>query len=245
MRALLVATRFLTRLPVPRMRDPQRPDLGAAAAWFPCVGALIGLVVAVIHGWMTGLDSWMGALAAMLAWIWITGGLHIDGAADLADALGARHRRADRFLAVLEDPHVGTFGVLAIVCIILMKVVCLHALADHPATGATLVLIPAWARYGAVVWSRTLRPLAGGTGERFGWTVKSSVLWGWGLALTCVSALSTPGVLIAAVLIAAWWIFLRLHVGGMNGDALGAGIEWCEAGSLMAAAAVHAAFPAV
>lgn len=233
MRSLRVAAQFLTRLPVPRVRDIQPRDLSASAAWFPCVGALIGLVVWAAHRSLTGLDAWIGSLAALLAWIWITGGLHIDGAADLADALGARHRRPERFLEVLKDPHVGAFGVLAIVTIALAKLVGLHALANDPQAAAALILIPAWTRYGAVVWSQTLPPLASGSGERLGLAAAPAMHWAWGIGLTGASLLWAPRALMAAPALAAWWLYLRLRVGGMNGDALGAGIEWCEAGALL------------
>lgn len=233
MRGLWVATRFLTRLPVPRMRDAGKQDLGAAAVWFPAVGALIGLVVAVVHGALTDVDAWVGAFGAVLAWLWITGALHIDGAADLADALGARHRHPERFLEVLRDPHLGTFGVLAVLCIVLAKLVALHALAGHPSVGATSLLLTAWTRFGALLWARTLPPLVNGYGEQFGGSVKDPVLWAWGSALTGLSVFWAPVALIAPVALAGWWIFLKLRIGGMNGDTLGAGIEWCEAGALL------------
>ncbi len=233
MRALWAATRFLTRLPVPRARDLEARDLEASAVWFPGVGALIGLVVAVVHRGLTGVDAWVGAFAAVLAWIWITGGLHVDGAADLADALGARHRHPERFVEVLRDPRLGTFGVLAVLGVVLAKIVALQALATHPSASAILILLPAWTRLGAVIWSCTLPPLASGCGERFGRTTRRALLWSWGIVLTGVSFAWAPAALIAPGALTAWWLFLKVRVGGMNGDTLGAGIEWCEAGTLL------------
>lgn len=236
MRGLWVATRFLTRLPVPRVCDVGAQDLAASAVWFPAVGALIGLIVAVVQRALTGVDAWVGAFGALLAWIWITGGLHIDGAADLADALGARHRHPERFLEVLRDPHVGTFGVIAVFCILLAKLLALRELATHPSSSATLILLPAWTRCGALLWARTLPPLASGYGEQFGGRMKGSVLAGWGVVLTGVSLLWAPATLIAPVALGCWWIFLKIRVGGMNGDTLGAGIEWCEVSALLSIA---------
>lgn len=244
-RGLLAALRFLTCLPVLRDREPEREDLGAAASWFPFVGALIGLVIATALAWTSRVDAGLGSVVALLAWIWITGGLHLDGAADLADALGARHHRPDRFFDVLKDPHIGTFGVLAILGVVLLKIASLHALARVSGFSEMLILIPAWTRYGAVVWSQTLQPVAEGTGERFGASAKPFLLWAWGFALTGASVLWAPITLIAALAIVVWWIFLRRRIGGMTGDALGAGIEWCEAGVLLAIVIARAALTSI
>lgn len=233
MRALWAATRFLTRLPVPRTRDVGAHDLAASAVWFPAVGAFTGLLVAVVQHALTGVDAWIGALGAVLAWLWITGALHVDGAADLADALGARHRHPERFIEVLRDPRVGTFGMLAVLCIVLAKLIALRALATQPSVSAILILLPAWTRFGAVLWAVALPPLTIGYGELFGGKKKYVVLACWTAALLGVTLACAPIALIAAVALACWWAFLKLRVGGMNGDTLGAGIEWCEAGTLL------------
>ena len=102
--------------------------------------------------------------------MWVTGGLHLDGLVDVADALGAAHRSPERFLEVLRDPHVGAFGVMAIALQLIAKVVLLQR---SPARRrlAAVVLIAAWARWGASVWSACLPPLTTGTGERFAWHI--------------------------------------------------------------------------
>ncbi len=164
------ALQFLTRLPAPPIGVFDPADLSRSALWFPVVGAIVGAVVAAAL-WTGALASpWIGALLALAAWVWVTGGLHLDGLGDVADALGAAHRSPGRFLEVLRDPHVGAFGVMAIALQLIAKVVLLHEIAGPPALAA-LVLIPAWARWGATVWSAAVPPLATGTGERFAWHI--------------------------------------------------------------------------
>ena len=115
MQKFILAVQFLTRLPTPQLREFRPEWLADAARWFPLVGLLLGgLLLAPI--WPASLvDPWLAAWAGLLGWALLTGGLHLDGLADLADALGAAHRNRERFLAVLKDPHLGSFGVLTLI----------------------------------------------------------------------------------------------------------------------------------
>lgn len=128
MRSLILAVQFLTRLPTPQLKTFDPAWLADAARWFAPVGLLVGTVVwlAAIAGSL--LDPWLGALLGLLAWLWVTGGLHLDGLADLADAQGAAHRSRERFLAVLKDPHLGSFGVMNMAMQLIAKLVLLMLL---------------------------------------------------------------------------------------------------------------------
>ncbi len=261
MRGLILALQFLTRLPTPRVPDFRPEDLAASAAWFPVVGALVGVAVAAALAIGLLIDPWLGALAGLFVWVWITGALHLDGLADLADALGAAHRDPQRVLEVLRDPHIGTFGVVAIVLVLAAKLVLLALVAQQLAplvdailaarvAGvalplgaelavpiAALALVGAWARFGAVVWSQTLPPLAPGSAERFAWRARRASLVAWGIALLAAAAWLFPPLAAAPLAIALWWWFLKRRLGGMTGDCLGAGIEVCET-ALLAVVAV-------
>ena len=100
----------------------------------------------------------------MFAWLVITGGLHADGLADLSDALGARHSDKERFIAVLKDPHIGSFGTLALIFTVVSKLVLLKILIDAEAWWG-LLLITVWARLGVIFWCR-LSSLTEGFGAR-------------------------------------------------------------------------------
>lgn len=228
MRGLLLAVQFLTRLPTPRLARFHPEDLAASAVWFPAVGALVGGAVAAALAAGGRTDPWLGALAGLGLWVWITGALHLDGLADTADALGAAHRDPGRVLEVLRDPHLGAFGVVALVLAVLAKLVLLMLFARDGHPLAALALVSAWARLGAVLWSQTLPPLAPGSGERFAWRARRASLWLWALALGAASVWLAPALLAAPLALAAWWWFLRRRLGGMTGDCLGAGVEVCE-----------------
>ncbi|RXZ43952.1 adenosylcobinamide-GDP ribazoletransferase [Crenobacter cavernae] len=235
MRGLILALQFLTRLPTPRLETFRPEWLADSARWFGAVGLIVGGLVAGALGFAARLDPWAGALAALWMWVWVTGGLHLDGLADLADARGAAHRSRERFLEVLKDPHVGSFGVLALAMAIASKLVLLMLVAQTSANLMAVALVPAWARCLAVAWSTTLPPLAPGSGERFAWTTHWMSLSANLVVLASLSAWLAPA-LIPAALVAgfAWWNYLRKTLGGMTGDCLGAGIELAEIGLLAA-----------
>ncbi|AXK39085.1 adenosylcobinamide-GDP ribazoletransferase [Crenobacter cavernae] len=235
MRSLILALQFLTRLPTPRLETFEPRWLADSARWFGVVGLIVGGLVAGALGFAARLDPWAGALVALWMWVWVTGGLHLDGLADLADARGAAHRSRERFLEVLKDPHVGSFGVLSLVMAVASKLVLLMLAAKGSANLMAVALVPAWARCLAVLWSTTLPPLAPGSGERFAWTTHWPSLSANLALLTGLSAWFAPA-LIPAALVAgyAWWNYLKKTLGGMTGDCLGAGIELVEIALLAA-----------
>lgn len=232
MRGFLLALQFLTRLPVPARGDFEAGALARSAAWFPAVGLVLGGLVAGA-AWLGALvDPWLGALLALAVWAWVTGGLHLDGLADLFDALGAAHRDRERFLAVLADPHLGAFGALALMLQLIAKLVLLMLALKLGAGFWALVLVPAWARLGALWWSQSLPALKPGLGERFAWRSGGGVAWGWLVMLSGLS-LAAPALVAAPVLILGWRRFLATRVGGMTGDCLGAGVEVTETLALL------------
>jgi adenosylcobinamide-GDP ribazoletransferase len=235
MRRLFLAIGFLTRLPVPPINaDPA--DFAGAVRCYPLVGLIIGAVVAGA-GWLGAVaDPWIGALAALVAWVAVTGALHLDGLADLADGIGAAHGDRDRLLAVMADPHVGSFGVVAIVLQLLAKIVLLHGVTAEG--WFTVVLVPYAARVGPLVWARWLPPLKpAGLGAQIASAVRPRDLWGWGAVLAAACAV-VPALLPAPLLIAAVAGWLRHRLGGVTGDAHGAGIELVETGLLVALVAI-------
>ena len=235
MRRLVVAVGFLTRLPMPRV-EVSADDFAAAIRFYPIVGLAIGLLVAAA-GWLGALiDPWTGACAALLIWIAVTGALHLDGLADLADGLGAAHGDRTRLLAVMADPHIGSFGVVAIAGQMIAKLVLLHAVG----MGWALVFVPFAARMGPLVWARLLPPLRpGGLGAAVAGAVRSRDLLGWGLALA-LAAVAVPALIALPLLVLAVAAWLRRTLGGVTGDAHGAGIEIVETGLLVALAATGA-----
>src|SRR5438445_8891237 len=103
MRTLLGAFSFLTILRMPGEAVPP----GRAAVFFPLVGAVLGAAGAGIY--LAGsrvMPVSLAALATVAFWAVISGVLHEDGLADIADALRAG-RTPERMLEILKDSRIG------------------------------------------------------------------------------------------------------------------------------------------
>lgn len=229
----ILAMTFLTRLPMPKVVNFQPSDMTKAVVWFPLAGMVVGGLVAGFW-WLGNLvHPILAGLLGLLVWVWVTGALHLDGLSDLVDALGAAHANEERFFKVLEDPHVGSFGVVALVLQLLAKLILLTLLANVDMSAWWLVFVAAWARLGAAWWSLSLPSIKPGLGETFAWQGKASQLWlGAGL-LTIASLVISPLLLCALVPVLLWRVWLHWRLGGQTGDALGAGIELNESVTLL------------
>jgi adenosylcobinamide-GDP ribazoletransferase len=243
LRGLRLATQFLTRIPVPTVENYSSEEFSRSSVWFPLVGLGIGAVVSLAMFVCEHRSVGLAAVVAVVAWVWLTGALHLDGLADLSDALAASHRDPQRFFAVLADPHLGAFGVISIVLALMLKVAGMAQLPESALYA--LPLVPAWARLGTLAWSRWLKPLKPGQGERFAWHLHAGWIVVWGVLLLAASAWTAPILCIGPIVIAAWGAWLKWRLGGVTGDCLGAGVEVTEIALLIALAFAGAAWPAI
>lgn len=124
---LLGAVQFLTVIPIEQSTVP----VSESAPFFPLVGALIGLVPAgillVLH-LPAGLEAAL-ALAAQLA---VTGLLHEDGLADIADGV-RKGRTRERMFEIIKDSRLGTYGSAALFMTLLVRWQGLAALSEMQA----------------------------------------------------------------------------------------------------------------
>jgi adenosylcobinamide-GDP ribazoletransferase len=135
MTGLLGAIQFLTRVPV-RLASPPRP--ADTVPWYPVVGALIGLVVGGLAAGLAELvPTAVAAAIAVLAGVLITGALHEDGLADVADAFAGGASREDR-LRILSDPVHGSYGVAALSGSIVLRIVCVASLGPAAAVAGVV-----------------------------------------------------------------------------------------------------------
>jgi len=221
MRGFFGALQFLTVLPL-------RGDYGSpgrAAAFFPLVGAAIGSAGAgVFLLAQAAFPVPIAALATVAFWITITGVLHEDGLADVADAVRAG-RSQDRVLAILKDSRIGVYGAIAILLSVLARWQALEYLAT-PRVVETLIASQAVPRAAMVAMAWCSRPAGSGLGFSLASTLTTpaaifAMAQGAGAALLCGCR---PGLAMIAgsVLIvqaARGWFYKRL--GGINGDCLG------------------------
>ena len=231
MKHLVLALQFLTRLPLPAVQADAQ-DFAKAMRWFPVAGLTVGAAITLPWWLLQPRDPWLGALAALVGWVAITGALHLDGLGDVADGAGAAHGDRARLSAVMADPHVGSFAVVAIGLQLLAKLVLLHALT--PVQWPALVMVPVLARIAPIGWTLFLPPLHAGLGSRFREGVSRLHLIGWSLAAILAAVLTSPALLALFVAVPLWGWWLRAKLGGISGDGHGAGIELVETALLLA-----------
>src|SRR4030067_809221 len=87
-RSFFIAVQFLTRFPLPAFDRPKGRDAGRSLLFYPLVGLLIGAVLVAINEAAAGASETVRAALLLAAWVIVTGGLHLDGLADSADARG-------------------------------------------------------------------------------------------------------------------------------------------------------------
>ena len=134
---------FLTRLPPSLVggNAVARPDFTVAARVFPIVGALVGLaggIIMIVSG-LIGLPALIGATLGVATTVILTGALHEDGLADSADSFGGTTREAK--LAIMDDSRNGTYGTLALVGSVLLRVAALAAILPRGPILAALALV--------------------------------------------------------------------------------------------------------
>ncbi|MCR5006721.1 MAG: adenosylcobinamide-GDP ribazoletransferase [Clostridiales bacterium] len=252
-KALIFCLQFLTRLPLPfRIEGPD--DLFArGTVFFPLAGALIGVLDAAVY-WLISqwAGPWTAACLVVLFDSWITGGLHLDGLADTADAFGSWQSR-DRMLEIMKDSRIGTAGVLAVAGVLIGRIALYGELMSRGLPLRTLLgiiaVIPCISRTGMVMLiyaSRYARENGLG-GMFFMYRNKIDVAFFITLILAAGLIYLLLPSWISLILVGTSCITGLLHrvrcyrkIGGMTGDTLGAGLEWMEAA--MGLAAVIAVF---
>lgn len=235
MNGLLAALGFLTRLPVPTrvLDDPaaQRRSL----PWYPVVGLLLGMALAGLAACLRHVDPTLAAVVVLLAWVFATGALHLDGLADSADAWVGGLGDRERTLAIMKDPRCGPAGVVALVLLLLLKFAALAVLLR--AGGAGLWLAPLLGRAALTalfVWVPYVRrdglgaPLLGSSRRACAAALLATSL------LALVVGWHGVYALVAAACVGwAWMRSGRQRIGGFTGDTAGATTEMIEATVLL------------
>jgi adenosylcobinamide-GDP ribazoletransferase len=237
---LLAATAFLTRVPVRATSEAS----AASLAWFPVVGAVIGLAGGLSYALaLVAVPPVLAASLATTILVFLTGALHEDGLADSADAWGGASSREDA-LRILQDPAHGTYGVVALVLVVLLRIAALSTMA---ASSALLLLPTAHAvSRAAIVAVLVTTPPArpGGLAASFGTFATGRALAAavvGGLVIGLSLAGPVAAVAFALVAGAVAWLVRRLalrRIAGVTGDVLGAIQQLVEVAVLVIGAAL-------
>ena len=237
------AAGFFTNFPV--AQDEVPPPLADAARAFGLVGAAVGLVAGLgfaVAAWI-GLSPLASAFVALAVGAVVTGALHEDGLADMADGFGAGQNRA-QVLKIMRDDRLGVFGMLALMFAVGTKAALLASLTTGGAFAA-LIAAGALSRAALPLVMNQVTParrdgLARGAGKPELDAALTAALLGGLIGLLVLGPFA--GILAAALVAAAVVAvasYARREIGGTTGDVLGA-IQQAAEIAVFAAAAIAA-----
>lgn len=234
------AWRFLTVIPLPASLGLTERDLGRSAPFFPLVGLFVGLAAAGLDYGLCRILPVSAASALVVVFLLsVSGALHMDGLADTADGFFSSRSR-ERMLEIMRDSRIGPMGVIALVCVLILKVSLLASIAEPyrmpvifltPLAGRSVLLL----QMSLLTYARPAGGLASVFQNHFSRrkliiaAVFPAVLgWlagGWPGLFGYLACLSF-GLLFAA--------YAKSKIGGYTGDTLGAACELAELVLLLA-----------
>ena len=238
----LAALQFLTIIPLPWRRQVSPEDLARSTGYFPVVGLIIGLLLAGLN-WLLGWFLPMAVVHVLLIVFLavISGALHLDGLADTCDGIASGKTPEERW-QVMRDSRVGSFGIVGVCCLLLVKYVSLNNV-PQSLVMTSLVLMPVISRW-AMVYAIFVYPYAKPSG--LGKVFKQGVNWlkfimATLIALAVAAALARlAGLAIILAIIPGIWVivvimatYLKRKFSGLTGDTYGAINEVAEVGVLL------------
>lgn len=247
MKRFFAAVTFLTRLPAPQNSMPEARDIGRATMCFPLVGALVGAIqIAALQLFAqtangNTLKSVLIAALLVVINVFVTGALHLDGLADTADGFGGGQTR-ERTLEIMRDSLIGSYGAVALILLLILKIAAIAALIETSAAWQILIVAPALGRWAIVPLGKftAYARKSGGLGQ----SVTDFVGWNELVGASVFAAAIAFGLFdwrSAAMLwliVAAVTLFVARFsvrkIGGTTGDVFGANAEICETAVLLA-----------
>lgn len=234
MKSFLAALQFLTVIPIPGDFKGNIEGLGKSVPFFPVVGLLIGFMAAILVFVLAVILPPFPACAIIVIFlIAVSGGLHMDGLADTADGFFSSRPR-ERILEIMRDSRTGVMGVIAVVCVIMLKVSLLVSL--PPSTRLDIIFLMPLAGRCALVMMMTGLPYVRSEGglatlfvKRRSWL--HAVLAALFLVVSGILVAQWMGVIAALATLAAAALFALYSlrkIGGYTGDTLGAVCEIAE-----------------
>lgn len=237
LQVFLAAVMFYTRIPVPRRIGHHADQLNAATKYLPLIGWIVGGACALALAVFSQVLPWpVAVLLSMALSLWITGAFHEDGFADFCDGFGGGWTK-EKILDIMKDSRIGTYGMVGLLLVMLIKFCCLYQMPPTAALVALCVAHPL-SRFVAVTVIYT-DPYVRANEDAKAKPVSKGITTG-GLAIAALFAflplaaclywwynmhlLLLTGVLLVVLALARWYMvrLMRRWICGYTGDCLGA-----------------------
>ena len=231
MSSFFAALQFLTFLPWPKGKLRTADELGGATVFFPVIGLLLGLILMLVNFL---ISSFAGPALTSVILITIlallTRAFHLDALGDTFDGLGVGGDR-EHMLGVMDDSHIGAFGVIAIVLTLLLKIQALESIDAE--RWRALLAAPVLGRWSMVLLGYGSRAAKVGLGSALieYLSTQHFVVATLISSLLAIAILRAGGVVMmffVAVLTLACKNYFHRRLGGLTGDIFGAVGELSE-----------------
>ncbi len=234
LKGFILQLQFLTRIPVNIDIEFDENSFSRGIIFAPVIGLLIGVIIAGIYivAGFTGRPI-IAVLAAVIAEIIITGGLHLDGLADTFDGIFS-NRPKEKILRIMKDSRIGTNGTLSLILIIVSKI-WLMLIINTNYIVPCLIIMPALSRMnitwtaGMSTYARKEKSAAASIVNNTG--MKEIVITTVIAAAPCAALLqllSAPAVAAVIIFVILFTAYVKKKIGGITGDIIGAVIELSE-----------------
>lgn len=243
--SFFIAVSMYSAVPVPIVEWTEK-NVKRAIAFFPFAGILCAAAVWVVYVVCRffACGAFLFGVLCALAVCAVTGGIHMDGFCDTADAVFSRRSREER-LRILKDPNCGPFAVICAVFVILLQCAAYSRLYDNPRVlcAVCAVFVMSRAMSGFSITAFKIAPTSS-LAKTFGEGVPSGVraalaVWYMLSATVCVYAGRWLGAVVTAVTVCVFLWYARMSkkiFGGTTGDIAGYFLVICEAAAVLAAA---------
>ena len=231
----------MTVIPIKWKENEDLKQVAHSISFFPVVGLIIGFTNYGLF-YLSNLifSSFFTSVLIVIWWIFITGGLHLDGLADTADGVWGGTTK-ERRLEIMKDSRTGVFGVLTLISFLLLKIAILNEfftynISESPALLITAPVLGRWISVFSIFYFKSARK--DGLGNFF----KENISWkelllSLILTLLFVFYFTGPGGLITLFIITILSVpvslFFSSKLGGLTGDVYGTLCESSELFSLI------------
>ncbi|MEL3912212.1 adenosylcobinamide-GDP ribazoletransferase [Treponema pedis] len=189
MKGFILALQFFTRIPIPVNIEFTESNLKKAFFFLPLIGAVIGAVALIPIYFISNTYLEEAAGLSLILYLFLTGGLHIDGLADTLDGFLSAHKRKEKILEIMSDPRIGSFGTTGISFAVLSRYIAYAGVMPH---GGILILAGIISRLAGVGMAVFVKPAKEtGLGILFHKSASKISFFFWLIAV-CILCLFTP-----------------------------------------------------
>jgi len=237
MNSFLLAFQLLTIIPISHSYIASDKQLGYSSLYYPLIGLFIGGTLAIASVVLASIPVQIQAVVILMLWVLLTGGLHLDGLADCADAWVGGLASKQRSLEIMKEPASGPIAVVILILVLLLKWAIISHLLEQQ-NFIVLLITPMVGRLSILLLMLSTNYIrTGGMAEKLVENLPRSKAYFLSLVCMLIGLYYLGGLAIGFMLLILFLIAYQAknRLGGVTGDVYGAAVELVEVGVLLGA----------